>query len=241
MAEIKLAELETSMKSWAKDMFAEWQKQQPVAGDKTTAGDKTAVAAQDPVTVQAKVDGQPVKAELVKPETKANMGAMGIAGIVESGDHFKILRFELGPITSALVGIPLGAVGSRAIGAWLPPYRDANGVMTSVRPASIGLREVNWLNPAAHVGGMVLVETYGANFLGRTAAHFIAGTLLISTLLNYTPLGAWLDRLVTAISPKVTVGQNRGLNAGQVSALRQRHLQEQSAQNGHGRMTLSPF
>ena len=232
--EIALQELEKSMKGWGKDLFTEWQKL-PVTVTKAT---------QDPVPVkvEAKVDGSPVKAELVAVETKASMGATGIAGIVESGDRFKILKFELGPITSAIVGLSVGAIGHKAINAWLPPYRDAAGVPTGVRPVSVGFGQVNWLNPAANLGGMVLVETYGANLIGRTAAHFIAGSLFVSSLLTYTPLGAWLDSLVVAISPKTgTVAQDRGRgsNAAQEArnaALRQRHLQEQSGSNGRRAM-----
>ena len=214
-------------------MFAEFKKL-PVAADKVAA------VAQAPVTVEAKVDGVPKPAELVTSD-QANMHAMGIAGIVESGDNIKLLNFQLGPITSALVGIPLGVGASKALGNWIPPYRDAAGVPTKIRPATIGFGQINILNPVAHVGGMVLVETWGANFLGRTAAHFIAGSLLINTLLTYTPLGVWLDNLVTAISPKpAAVAQNYGINTRQAQALRQIHRQEQG-QSHNGRMTLSPF
>ena len=205
--EIKLADLETSMRTMLKAELATALKSfAAVVSEKPVA---VAVAQTSDVT--ATVDGKPVVADLVKkPETKATMGAMGIAGIVESGDRLKILRFELGPVTSAIVGLSLGAVASKGIDAWVKPYRDATGP-TSVRPASIGFGQVNWINPAAKVGGMVLVETYGANVLGRTAAHFIAGTFLISALISYTPLGQWLDNLVTMISPKTAAAQNRAI------------------------------
>ena len=230
LKEIKWGELQGLMRGYAQEAVAEFQEQA-----------KPVDVKQETVKVDALIDGKPVAADLVKAETKASMGAMGIAGLVESGDHFKIMRFELGPITSALVGIPLGAVASKAISNWIPPYRDAAGVATKVRPATIGFGQVNILNPVAHVGGMVLVETWGAGLIGRTAAHFIAGTLLVSTLLAYTPLGTWLDSLVTAISPKTTTtAQNRGgLSAAQQQAIRQRHMQEQSGHNGRG--VLSPF
>ena len=204
--EIPWSTLETSMRTMLKAELAMAMK--PPAA---IVPDKPVVAAQD-AKVEATVDGKPVAADLIKPgikaETKATMGAMGIAGIVESGDRLRLLRFELGAVTSALVGIPVGGVASKVISAWIPPYRDAAGA-TSVRPASIGFGQVNWLNPVAHVGGMVLVETYGANFLGRTAAHFIAGTLLVSTLFTYTPLGSWLDKMVGSLSPKTAVTQTR--------------------------------
>ena len=228
---INLGQLEVAMKGWGQDLFTEWKKL-PLSADKL-------VEAKQDVKVEAKIDGEAKTGDLLKPETKAHMGAVGIAGLVESGDRFKIMRFELGPVTSALVGIPVGMVGSKAISNWIPPYRDAAGVATKVRPATIGFGQVNILNPVAHVGGMVLVETWGAGLIGRTAAHFIAGTLLVSTLLAYTPLGTWLDSLVTAISPKTGVAQNRGLSAAQQQALRQRHMQEQSGHNGRG--VLSPF
>ena len=208
--EIPLSTLEASMRTMLKAELATALK--PPAA--VVPEKPVAVVVAQTSDVTATVDGKPVAADLVKPgakpETKAHMGAMGISGIVESGDRLRLLRFELGPVTSALVGIPLGGVTSKVIGAWIPPYRDATGA-TSVRPASIGFGQVNWLNPVAHVAGMVVVETYGANFLGLTAAHFIAGTLLVSTLLTYTPLGAWVDRLATSLSPKTAVAQNRGM------------------------------
>lgn len=212
------AEMQADMKAWAQDLMAEWRKE-PVK----------VAAAQEPVKVEAKIDGSSVTGSLVKAEAKADMRAMGIAGLVESGDRFKILQFELGPITSALVGIPTGIVASKAISAWIPPYRDAAGAPTATRPATVGFGQINLLNPVAHVGGMVLAETYGHQILGRTAAHFIAGGLFISALLTYTPLGSWLDNLVTAISPKTTTAaQNRSGNAAQ----RQRVMQQPAASNG---------
>ena len=80
--------------------------------------------------------------------------------------------------------------------------------------------------------------------LGWTAAHFIAGTLLISSLLTYTPLGTWIESLVTAISPKTTaVAQRGGQNAAQAAAQRQRQYQhqEQSQSRYNGRGVLSSF
>lgn len=231
MSEIRLADLEVSMKKWSQELIAELQATKPAS------------VAQDTKPVDSKVDDKPVAADLLKPETKASMGAIGIAGIVESGDHFKLLKFELGPITSALVGIPVGGIASKAISAWVLPYKDATGKPTVVRPASIGFGQINLLNPVAHVGGMLLAETYGEKLIGRTAAHFIAGTLLVSVLLNYTPLASWLDNLVAKVSPKPTVAQDGGvsLNAAQAASLRQRHLQEQQQVRNNNRSSLSPF
>ena len=215
---INLGELETLMKGWGQGLLAEMQKT-PLAAAKTTAA-----AAQDPMPVAAKVDGVPKPAELVKPG-QADMKAAGIAGVVESGDNLKILQFRLGPITSALVGIPTGMVVGGGIDNWILPYRTPTGP-TATRPATLGFDKINWLNPAAHVGGMVLSETYVAGFLGRTAAHFITGTFLVSILLKYTPLAQWLANAVKAISPKTTtVAQPRLGNTAQ-------NMLQQQAQNG---------
>ena len=220
---IKLGELETLMKGWGQGLLAEMQKT-PLAVAK-------AAAAQDPVPVEAKVDGVPKPAELVKPG-QADMKAAGIAGVVESGDNLKILQFRLGPITSALVGVPTGLVASSAIDAWILPYRTATGP-TATRPATVGFAQINWLNPAAHVGAMVLSETYVAGFLGRTAAHFITGTLLINTLLKYTPLGVWLENLVKAISPKTTTtAQARASQEQAAQARASQNVLQRGAQNG---------
>lgn len=241
MAEILLADLEKSMRTWWKSELAELQK--PVSA-------VVAKAAQDaPIQVAAKVDDKPVTGDLMKTEaeTKADMRAAGIAGLVESGDNFRILQFKLGPVTSALVGIPTGMVLGGVINNYLPPYRDAAGVPTKTRPTTIGFGQINLLNPVAHVGGMVASETFVAGLIGSTAAHFITGTLLLNTLLTYTPLGTWLNNFVATLSPKTTVAQSRGgLSAAQVAALRQRHLQEQTPTLGarhvpNGHMTLNPF
>ena len=232
---IKLADLEASMKSWGKgwatEMLTELQKL-PLS----------VKAGQDPVKVEATVDSNPVPAELVKPG-QADMKAAGIAGLVESGDHIKVLKFELGPITSALVGIPTGMLLSGVTDRWVLPYRDAAGAPTATRPATIGFGQINLLNPGIKIGEMVLAETFVAGFLGRTAAHFIAGTLLVDLLLAYTPLGTWLENWITSLGPKTTTAQgraqNRGLNAAQAAAQAETQAETQrlrhpasNAQNG---------
>ena len=249
---IKLADLEASMKLWGKgwatDMLTELQKL-PLS----------VKAGQDPVKVEATVDDKPIVASLVKPEQadmkaagiaglvkpeQADMKAAGIAGLVESGDHIKVLKFELGPITSALVGIPTGMLLSGVTDKWVLPYRDAAGEPTATRPAKIGFKEVNLLNPGIKIGEMVLAETFVAGFLGRTAAHFIAGTLLVDILLAYTPLGTWLEDWITSLGPKTTAAQgraqNRGLNAAQAAAQAETQRLRHPASNAqNGRRSLA--
>lgn len=231
MPDILLADLERSMKGWATELLA---------------------SAKAVTPVDAKVDGQPAKADLVNAGQDTVVAAdpmdlearrtAGLVGLIESGDNLKLLNFQLGPITSSLIGITVGTVGSMAINIWFPAWRNPDGTLTNVKPVDaegklLAGAGINFVNPLVNAVGIAGSATFLPPFIGRSGAYFISGILLFNLALTYTPLSTWITNIVNAIAkPPTTTAQSQRTRSGQPARPRQAPLQAPSS-NGHSRVS----
>ena len=157
-----------------------------------------------PTELEVTIDGKPVKAQLLdgKYTAKLNQAAMsagGLAGVIESGDNFRLLNYRLGPVTSAILGTSAGLVVGSVLDKVVAPANRAGGP--------------NWLNPVVKVGAGAAAIAFLPRFTGEKFAWFLAGSLFVQVALRHTPLATWIGRIVTTLSkaaPSLAQGVQRG-------------------------------
>ena len=149
------------------------------------------------------IDGRPVKADLIDGKYHANqvsMKAPGFAGIIESGDDFRIpvLNLKLGPIASGLTGIFVGTVGFNLVDMIVAPTK-ADG-------------SKNYMNLGANLLAAGVFATYAPKYIGKTAAYFAAGTIAVGLAMRWTPFQNWVMKVTDMLA-----GPLHGLHFGQGS------------------------
>ena len=229
-ATITLEALQGHITKMGQDLLAGYSKQL-VEG----VAPKLVTAAQENKPT-ATVDGKPVdpaNVALLKQDgvVGAAMKAPSIAGILDSGDNFKIpfVGLSLGPVVSAVAGGAAGLLAGDLIDKKILPWKDAAGVAVAVKPLTGG--GPNYLALGAHVGAAAVAYTFAPRFVGRTAATFIAGSLVLKMALRYSPLQSWLINLENKL---VGIPASTGINflqQNQQAALQQQAMQAQQTAN----------
>ena len=153
--------------------------------------DTTPAALPSIIDIHGLIDGRPVKADLIDGRYHANQASMkapGIAGILESGDNFRIpfLDLKLGPVVSAGVGIFGGTVVFNVVDSLVAP-KDAQG-------------KNSLMNLGAQTLAAGALATWGPKYVGKTAAYFMSGTIAVGLLMRWTPFQEWVVKVTELVS-----------------------------------------
>lgn len=147
------------------------------------------------------IDGKPVKAELINGQyqvSKASMKTPGIAGLLETADDVKLpfLNLKLGPIGSAVGGVFVGSVVHNLVDKVVSPIKDDG--------------KKNYLNLGAQALAAGALATWGPKYVGKTAAYFASGALIVGLAMRWTPFQDWVVKATDMLSgplQSVRVGQ----------------------------------
>ncbi len=206
------ADLVPAFKLEMKGLLGEWEASRKPAAPVLSLkqGDEPSLF---PLTLDVKIDGRPVKAQLLDPKTGTYMAQAsmsgGIAGLVEQGDNFRILNVSL-PIVSAGVGVFTGMVIGNIIDVVVPPA-DLKTDMTK------GLMNIG----AQGVAAWALLK-YGSGFIGGTAAKIGAAVIIFRVLARVLPIQAWVDSLTGMVTGFLPGGPAmKQIGAGQGSYMLQ--------------------
>ena len=167
---------------------------QPAEGKVTAGQDDPSPALSGPLEIYGvRIDGKPVKAELVDGKyhaAQADMKADGIGGMLDGLDNIKLpfLGLRLGPVGSAVLGVSAGTIATTVVDAFVPQVGEDG--------------EKSPMNLVANLGLAAAAMTFGPKYVGRTAAMFASGTVLVALALRWTPLQEWITKAADWITEK---------------------------------------
>lgn len=179
-----------SDKAWLQSLFKEYKPELPTAQPAVKASNSSG----EQSGTQQALSGE------VLPRQAAEM-ASPIGGLLATGDNLKlpILRWELGPVASAVVGTSIGLVVSEAIDGAIST--SGNG---------------KFLNPIANVAAMGALVSMGDKLIGKQGAYFAAGVIAVKLAMRYTPIANWIQSATSAVVTPVAgaVGSVAGAVTG---------------------------
>mgnify|MGYP001584074608 FL=1 len=150
------------------------------------------------------------------PASPPLMANAVLSPVVNTLDNIKVFR-EPFPIGSALIGLPSGVIIGEVIDGFVPKRNKEGGV--------------NPMNIAAQAAAAYTVLALGDKLIGRSAAQFAAGIVIVRVASQLLPIDKWIADVVAALRgiAKPKAGQDAW--AGQYSVLAQAEAVASQAAN----------